>query len=99
MVPVASFHTHGRFSIRYDGEVPSVVDIQSDVASRTDGYVATPGGRFWHIDYKTAVATLICGEGCLTQDPRYRSCRDDQIAQTYTIAELEERFRNGPTQC
>ncbi|NQZ46459.1 MAG: DUF4329 domain-containing protein, partial [Erythrobacter sp.] len=37
MVPVASFHTHGRFSPRYDGEVPSLLDIQSDIASGIDG--------------------------------------------------------------
>lgn len=95
MVPVASFHTHGKHSRQYDGEVPSLIDIESDVASGMDGYVSTPGGRFWHIDHDAAIARQVCDEGCLTQDPQYTPCPSDQIAQTYTIEQLRERF-SGP---
>ena len=92
MVPVASFHTHGRHSDQYDGEVPSTIDIQSDIASGLDGYIATPGGRLWFIDHEQGVARLACGPGCLTQDPSYVPCPGDTIASSYTIEELTRRF-------
>ncbi|UAB77057.1 DUF4329 domain-containing protein [Erythrobacter sp. SCSIO 43205] len=95
MVPVASFHTHGSYGPQYDSEVPSIQDIQSDMASGIDGYVATPGGRFWHIDHETGTARLICGEGCLVQDPKYRSCAADRIEQRYTVQSLAQRS-NAP---
>lgn len=96
IVPVASFHTHGRFSREYDGEVPSLTDIQSDVASGIDGYIATPGGRLWHIDHETGIARLACGPSCVKQDQRYSPCAGDVIADQYSIEELAERFR-APT--
>lgn len=92
MVPIASIHTHGKYSPRYDGEVPSIVDIESDIATGMDGYVATPGGRFWHIDHTTGKASLVCGVGCITQDPNYVPCGEDRIASTYTIEDLRRRF-------
>ncbi|WP_299192386.1 DUF4329 domain-containing protein [uncultured Erythrobacter sp.] len=92
MVPVASFHTHGKHSDRYDGEVPSLIDIESDVATGMDGYVATPGGRLWRIDHAEAVAVQVCGPGCLTQDPAYEPCNGDPVKQRYTIDELQARF-------
>ncbi|MEL6530773.1 MAG: DUF4329 domain-containing protein [Pseudomonadota bacterium] len=98
MVPIASFHTHGKHSDLYDGEVPSVVDIESDVALGMDGYIATPGGRFWHVNHETATATLVCGPGCMEQDPNYVPCRGDTIATRYTIPELRERF-SRPSIC
>ena len=91
MVPVASFHTHGAYGPQYDSEVPSIQDIQSDMAGGIDGYVATPGGRFWHIDHETGVARLVCGEGCMMQDPDYRSCSADRIEESYTIESLAAR--------
>lgn len=99
MVPVASFHTHGSYGPQYDSEVPSVQDIQSDMASGIDGYVATPGGRFWHIDHETGTARLVCGEGCMLQDPDYRSCAGDKIADRYTIQTLRERFSASNPSC
>ena len=99
MVPVASFHTHGKHSDEYDGEVPSLVDIQSDVASGIDGYVSTPGGRLWHIDHREQVAKLACGPGCLTQDPAYVPCSGDVIATAYSIDALQIRFRTPSPAC
>lgn len=99
MVPVASFHTHGKHSEQYDGEVPSTVDIQSDVASGLDGYVATPGGRLWYIDHREGVATLACGPGCLTQDPDYVPCPGDPIESSYTIEDLGRRFSTQRPVC
>jgi|GEM_PF-442736 len=99
MVPVASFHTHGSYSSEYDSEVPSITDIQSDMASGIDGYVATPGGRFWHIDHESGTARLVCGEGCLMQDPKYRSCSSDRIENSYSIETLAARLGNFETPC
>lgn len=99
MVPIASFHTHGRFSRDYDGEVPSLTDIQSDIASGLDGYVSTPGGRFWHIDHEARVANLICGPDCMIRDARYQPCADDVIADLYTIEQLATRFSATSPNC
>ncbi len=99
ITPVASFHTHGGASIRYDDEAPSLQDLQSDISSRMDGYVATPGGRFWRIDWRSQTANLICGEGCLTQDPKYSPCPAHEPADQYDIKRLQQRFRDTPATC
>lgn len=99
MVPVASFHTHGKHSDQYDGEVPSLQDIESDVATGMDGYVATPGGRLWHIDHKEASARMVCGPGCITQDPNFRPCPADMISQRYSTQQLAERFSDTDRGC
>lgn len=99
MVPVASFHTHGRFSRDYDGEVPSITDIQSDIDSGIDGYIATPGGRFWRVDHDTGIASLVCGPDCLIKDPRYRPCSADVIADRYSIDDLAGRFSRPAPNC
>lgn len=99
MVPIANFHTHGSYSPRYDGEVPSLIDIQGNVASRLDGYITTPGGRFWHIDHEDGTARLVCGPGCVAQDPRYIPCPGDPVAQSYTPQELAGRFSTARAPC
>jgi hypothetical protein len=93
MAPVASMHTHGAFDQEYDSEVPSLIDIEGDIASELDGYVATPGGRLWHIDWREERAELVCGEGCLQQDRAYSACADDPIAPAYSLPQLRARTR------
>ncbi|MFL0356748.1 DUF4329 domain-containing protein [Erythrobacter sp. GH1-10] len=99
ITPVASFHTHGGASIRFDDEAPSLQDLQSDIASRMDGYLATPGGRFWRIDWQSQTANLICDEGCLLQDPDYTPCPAHEPAGQYDIKRLQKRFRDTPSRC
>lgn len=99
MAPVATIHTHAAFSAEYDSEVPSVLDLQGDIGEGFDGYIATPGGRLWRNDANTGRAVLVCGEGCLTSDPAYRACRDDTIAQSYTLAQLAARARRPVAEC
>ena len=99
MAPVASFHTHGSYDLNYDSEVPSMVDIESDIASGSDGYVSTPGGRFWRIDAAAQKAIQVCGEGCLPQDPDYKPCPPGAIAQEYTRSQLAERERRPSVVC
>lgn len=91
MRPVASFHTHAAQNDAYDSEVPSLLDLQSDAASGMDGYVATPGGRFWHVDAKGPTANLVCGAGCLAQDPRYVPCPAFAPKARYSYADLAAR--------
>lgn len=99
MAPLASIHTHGPFDADYDSEVPSLIDLDGDVESGMDGYVATPGGRFWRSDWRGERAVLVCGEGCLAQDPAYRECPDDTVAASYTRPELVARSRQPVAAC
>lgn len=90
-VVVASFHTHGAFLRNYDNEVPSVLDVMSEVASRTRGYISTPGGRFWVIDGRTGVSRLLCDARCLPWDPRYQPGIGGAVASKYSLDDLRRR--------
>jgi len=99
MRPVASFHTHGSFNERYDSEVPSIQDLQSDYAAGMDGYVATPGGRFWRVDAASPAAMLVCGAGCLAADPDYVPCPASAPRARYSYPDLVERQTGGALTC
>lgn len=99
MAPVASIHTHGAFSQDYDSEVPSLIDLEGDIDSQFDGYVSTPGGRLWRNDWQQERAVLVCGKGCLKQDPGYRPCSEDAIASAYTLPQLAARMRQPVDKC
>ncbi|MEM9501876.1 MAG: DUF4329 domain-containing protein [Pseudomonadota bacterium] len=97
--PVAGYHTHGGYDPRFDDEVPSITDMEGDIKSRIDGYVSTPGGRLWRIDWQEETAHQICGEGCLSQDSDYRPCAGYLPEPRYTITSLQARIENDPGQC
>jgi hypothetical protein len=99
MAPLASIHTHGAFDEDYDSEVPSLIDLEGDIADELDGYVATPGGRLWRIDWRAERAELVCREGCLRQDPDYRPCLGDEIATAYSRPQLTARNRAPLAEC
>ncbi len=99
MRPVASFHTHAGYDPAYDSEVPSILDLQSDAASGMDGYVATPGGRFWHVDAGGPIANRVCGPGCLPQDPAYRPCPGSEPEARYSFEELSARQLGPQPRC
>ena len=90
---VASFHTHAGFDRAALSEVPSSTDMQGDMQERVNGYVATPGGRLWYIDYQRAVTTQVCGLGCMGQDPGFVPGMSGPIAQSYTLQQLMARER------
>ncbi len=96
---VASFHTHGGFSREYDSEVPSILDLEGDIADRIDGYVSTPGGRLWHVDWDEEQAKQICGEDCLPRDPDYERCDAIEPAATYTVRALKARHALENLRC
>lgn len=99
MAPLASIHTHGAFDENYDSEVPSLIDLEGDIESQIDGYVATPGGRMWRVDWRQERAMQVCSEGCLQQDPAYRPCPGDPIAPAYSSPQLTARNRRTVVQC
>lgn len=84
----ASWHTHAAYSPDYDSEIPSGDDIEGDEAEGIDGYVATPGGRFWYIDTTDDVLSQLCGIGCLPSDPRFVAGDFGVIEQSYSFSDL-----------
>lgn len=89
---LASYHTHGGFSEEYDNEVPSVDDVQGDFDAMIDGYISTPGGRVWLVDYDRQVARQLCNEMCVTSDPNNDPNDAGFVPQTFTLDELKARF-------
>lgn len=89
MRPVASIHTHGRYSPYYASEFPTVQDMTTDAADGINGYIATPGGRLWYVDSDRMVTYQLCQRGCLPQDPAYRPEHDGPVRLSFTLAELQ----------
>lgn len=85
---VASYHTHGAFA-DIGGEVPSPEDVLGDAEEGIDGFVSTPGGRFWFVDGARREVRLICGEGCLPRDARYDDTGLGNLPNRFTIEGLD----------
>lgn len=85
---LASYHTHGAFEYDTPSEFPSIDDVEADEAEGIDGYIATPGGRFWYVDSTELVVSQICSIGCLQQDPAFEAGLDGTIQESYTYDEL-----------
>ena len=82
---VASYHTHGTFTLNADSEVPSSSDIRADANEGVDGFLVTPGGRVWFIDGVAQSARMICGLKCLQSDPNYEIGYAGAIKKAYTL--------------
>ena len=89
---IASWHTHGSYSEVYDNEVPSTADMESDLQARMDGYISTPAGRVWLIDYETRTARQLCGPACVYSDPRNDPQAEGPIPLRFTLSSLRARF-------
>ncbi|MEJ8560346.1 DUF4329 domain-containing protein [Yoonia sp. GPGPB17] len=89
---LASYHTHGSFSDVYDNEVPSVDDVTGDFDARIDGYIGTPAGRVWLVDYDAQIARQLCNTMCITSDPNDDPEEAGFVPQTFTLQELQARF-------
>lgn len=96
---VASFHTHGAYSLDADTEVPSLSDMREDFRDGLDGYIATPGGRVWLNSVRRKKAVMICGKKCVLADRNFKDCRGFLPKKQYTIGTLKQRFRNDPGTC
>jgi hypothetical protein len=88
---IASYHTHGAYGRQYDNEVPSVIDLTSDFDFGIDGYVSTPGGRVWLVDFQTRTTQQLCGLRCVTSDPGFVPFEEDRIRQSYSVQTLQRR--------
>nr|WP_245218643.1 DUF4329 domain-containing protein [Rubellimicrobium aerolatum] len=85
---VASFHTHSTYSPYYASEWPTTQDVATDASDDIDGYIATPGGRLWHVDTDAMTVRQLCGRGCLPQDPNYVPGDDGPLRRQMTYSEL-----------
>jgi hypothetical protein len=88
----ASYHTHGDFDMGYINEIPSDIDIEGDAELRINGYVATPGGRFWFVDTQKMEVRQLCGPGCLPIAPGFYKGANGTIALRYSYEELLDRL-------
>jgi hypothetical protein len=89
---LSSWHTHAAWAEGYDGEVPSTIDVQGDMAMGINGWVATPGGRLWFINGQTGFMYQVCGRDCLPSDPGFYPEEHGPVEKQYTLAELRRRF-------
>lgn len=89
---IASYHTHGAFDFAYHNELPSDTDMLNVRALGVNGWIATPGGRLWHVDSERMVAKQVCGVGCLPVAPNFYKSQAGDIAKVYTFDELLERL-------
>ena len=88
---LASYHTHAAFSDDFDSERPSTIDLEADVIEGIDGYVATPGGRFWFNDALAKETHMICGSFCLKHDQDYEPFDEVPLESIYSLEELKLR--------
>ncbi|MBY4893406.1 DUF4329 domain-containing protein [Rhodobacteraceae bacterium N5(2021)] len=89
---VSSWHTHAAWGLGYDGEVPSIQDVEGDMRFGVNGWVGTPGGRLWYVDGTTGTMTQACGRDCLPVDPNFYPEEHGPVAETYTLDGLYTRF-------
>lgn len=89
---VASYHTHGAHGLEHIAEIPSPDDVETDMAEGVFGFVSTPGGRIWLIDWRTGTAEQVCGLSCVTPDPAFDPRETGPVRRVYTRALLAQRF-------
>jgi hypothetical protein len=92
---IASWHTHAAWDSDYDGEVPSVQDVEGDMSMGVNGWVGTPGGRLWFVDGQTGTMRQICGRDCLPVDPAFLNEDFGPVSESYTLEGLNTRFGRG----
>ncbi len=88
----ASYHTHGAFDAGFVNELPSDTDMRSDRELGVNGWIATPGGRLWHVDHKAMVARQVCGVNCLPVAPGFYKSHSGHVAKSYDYPALLRRL-------
>ena len=96
---LASYHTHGSFTMDADTEVPSEDDLLGDIQEQIYGYVATPSGRVWFNDWETREAFMLGGKGTISGDPHFRDCLAFMPRTQYTVPELIRRADEDTGEC
>jgi hypothetical protein len=92
VVPVSSWHTHAAWARGYDGEVPSIQDVEGDMSMGVNGWVATPGGRLWFVDGNTGALRQVCGRDCLPVDPGFVPEEHGPVPDELSLDGLYQRF-------
>jgi hypothetical protein len=99
---LVSFHTHGAFDPRMLTEIPSTLDFDAVAMERVVAYIATPGGRLWHLDFESATARLIiCSpKDCLPRQKSAPKALDYSVPDTLTrsqVVEIERKTSTPPS--
>ncbi len=89
---IASWHTHAAWAEGYDGEVPSITDVEGDMSQNINGWVSTPGGRLWFVNGQTGHIHQVCGRDCLPSDPNFFPEEHGPVDKNYTLDGLYARF-------
>ena len=90
---VSSWHTHAAWARGYDGEVPSIQDVEGDMRQGIkNGWVGTPGGRLWHVDGRTGDMRQVCGRAACPEDPGLLPEEHGPVSEAYTLDGLYARF-------
>lgn len=84
----ASYHSHASMDPDSYNEIPSRLDLRSDIDAGMDGYVSTPGGRLWFNDHRAKRTRQLCGIGCLPQDPSFRPGKFMKVRRSYSLDDL-----------
>jgi hypothetical protein len=89
---MSSWHTHAGWDPDYDGEVPSIQDVEGDMSMGVNGWVATPGGRLWFVDGNTGALRQVCGRDCLPVDPGFVPEEHGPVPDELSLDGLYQRF-------
>ena len=89
---LSSWHTHAAWAEGYDGEVPSIRDVEGDMYQSINGWVSTPGGRLWFVNGQTGHIHQICGRDCLPSDPNFFPEEHGPVGKAYSLDGLYARF-------
>ncbi len=96
---LASYHTHGSYTMEADTEVPSTDDLLADIAEQSYGYIATPGGRVWFNDWETEESLMLFGPRSIASAPNFRECSAFRPDIQYTLSGLRRRVANDTGEC
>ena len=99
---IASYHTHGALDPNdpeVSFELPSSGDLVSDSDEGVDGYLSTPGGRFWFIDTVDEVVILLGDIGYFEPDPNFVADDECPPFQEYSFDEIFYLDEEGLAVC
>ncbi|MDA9175723.1 DUF4329 domain-containing protein [Alphaproteobacteria bacterium] len=88
---IASYHTHGALTVEDEGlsyEFPSSDDLISDSEEGVDGYLSTPGGRFWFIDTQDEVIIMLGDVGYFKRDSKFEQDMECGPFDEHTFEEI-----------
>ena len=88
---IASYHTHGALDPNnpdFSFELPSSSDLESDSDEGVDGYLSTPGGRFWFIDTVDELVILLGDAGYFESDQLFVEEIDCPVQAEYSFEDI-----------